>query len=391
MKSGALSDRLRHSGVAQPGRSTLETWFSGVVSVAWPAGVHGRSHAGGIAAALLLLLLLVPLSGVAEENAFKQFWSDMKANFDALGEVVSDADSSDQDSGGTVAEAPAEPEEVAPASAVDVRFSQDILNRLGYRAGTVDGVEGPRTARAITAYGRDRDLQLAGKVDAELLAVLRQEHPPRRPKSARHEPKAASAVVPRKPDTAAAAVVVERENIQPEPVVLDVRSFEFRGIRLGDTMDRVNSVFTSARIEPETQSRGDQRLVKSYYGFDDKAGVFFRFDRERRLYRFSSGQVIQGAVSIARVRERLIAKYGAPNGGERIVAQSKTGRMRWITGRGANQAGLEVTVQLLPMENITRVNTRLWDDRAASRNEAQWVHEFKSMARVRDAVSEVEL
>lgn len=44
------------------------------------------------------------------------------------------------------------PDPIIPAKAVDVRFAQQALSRLGYRIGAVDGLWGPRSATAIRAF-----------------------------------------------------------------------------------------------------------------------------------------------------------------------------------------------------------------------------------------------
>ena len=51
----------------------------------------------------------------------------------------------------------------------DVQFA---LGRVGYDAGPADGIAGPRTANAITAYQRDNGLPTDGQASAALLQHL---------------------------------------------------------------------------------------------------------------------------------------------------------------------------------------------------------------------------
>jgi len=49
---------------------------------------------------------------------------------------------------------------------------QEVLNRLGYKVGTPDGVAGPKTAEAIKTFERGTGMSETGKVNPRLLAVL---------------------------------------------------------------------------------------------------------------------------------------------------------------------------------------------------------------------------
>ncbi|MFM2043273.1 MAG: hypothetical protein RLY86_1849 [Pseudomonadota bacterium] len=57
------------------------------------------------------------------------------------------------------------------------RNIQQELNRLGYSAGTPDGLSGPSTRTAIQAYQRDTGLETDGEVSADLLRALRAARP----------------------------------------------------------------------------------------------------------------------------------------------------------------------------------------------------------------------
>jgi len=51
--------------------------------------------------------------------------------------------------------------------------AQRLLNAKGYDAGPTDGLNGPRTTRAILAYQKDHGLNRTGYVDDELIRSLR--------------------------------------------------------------------------------------------------------------------------------------------------------------------------------------------------------------------------
>ena len=59
-----------------------------------------------------------------------------------------------------------------PASSPLVEDVQSALNRAGYNPGPADGVYGPRTRTAISAYQRDNGLSVDGEPSANLLQHL---------------------------------------------------------------------------------------------------------------------------------------------------------------------------------------------------------------------------
>jgi localization factor PodJL len=94
--------------------------------------------------------------------------------------VVSEADK--QVAGWSAQEASPEDNEVpesaewadaAPGSSASlVSRAQALLNRLGYDAGTPDGLMGARTREAIKSFERKNGLEETGKVTAPLLSKL---------------------------------------------------------------------------------------------------------------------------------------------------------------------------------------------------------------------------
>ncbi|MEJ2177299.1 MAG: peptidoglycan-binding domain-containing protein [Gammaproteobacteria bacterium] len=55
-----------------------------------------------------------------------------------------------------------------------VREVQELLNRLNYDPGPIDGIQGPRTRRAIEKYQYNLDLPVTGQVSTELVTMLKQ-------------------------------------------------------------------------------------------------------------------------------------------------------------------------------------------------------------------------
>lgn len=71
--------------------------------------------------------------------------------------------------------APPEPQEVLPsatplarASQVDAKFAQQALTSLGYKLGLVDGIWGPRSAKAIRQFEEEQELTSADGLLSEL-------------------------------------------------------------------------------------------------------------------------------------------------------------------------------------------------------------------------------
>lgn len=60
----------------------------------------------------------------------------------------------------------------APAGRERVREAQRLLNRLGYNAGTVDGLMGPRTRSAVRSFQQSNDLPVTGEVSQDLISAL---------------------------------------------------------------------------------------------------------------------------------------------------------------------------------------------------------------------------
>ncbi len=65
-----------------------------------------------------------------------------------------------------------EPVKVVSAEAAEIRKVQQILNDLGYNAGPVDGIIGPKTRAGLKRFQEDREIEPSVEVNAELVALL---------------------------------------------------------------------------------------------------------------------------------------------------------------------------------------------------------------------------
>lgn len=65
--------------------------------------------------------------------------------------------------------------EVKPVDPATVRYVQAMLNRLGFDAGPVDGLDGPRTRTAVRDFRLSRNLGSGAGIDAATLGALRRE------------------------------------------------------------------------------------------------------------------------------------------------------------------------------------------------------------------------
>lgn len=75
-------------------------------------------------------------------------------------------------------DAPAADDDIAEMDRNElVRAVQEQLNRLGYSAGTPDGLYGPSTRSAIQNFQRDADLSADGEATPDLLRALRASEP----------------------------------------------------------------------------------------------------------------------------------------------------------------------------------------------------------------------
>lgn len=57
-------------------------------------------------------------------------------------------------------------------SDADVRKAQELLKQKGYYSGLVDGVNGPSTKKAVSAYQKDQGLPETGKLDEKTTGRL---------------------------------------------------------------------------------------------------------------------------------------------------------------------------------------------------------------------------
>ncbi len=63
----------------------------------------------------------------------------------------------------------------SPAVEMNVEWAQKSLAKLGFDPGTIDGVMGAKTGKAIAAYQKARGLEVDGWIGAETQTRLRME------------------------------------------------------------------------------------------------------------------------------------------------------------------------------------------------------------------------
>lgn len=68
---------------------------------------------------------------------------------------------------------PAKPAHTGPIGKAQVAEAQQLLARLGYDPGPVDGLYGKRTANAIMAFQRDKGVNADGKLTPQMLDLIR--------------------------------------------------------------------------------------------------------------------------------------------------------------------------------------------------------------------------
>lgn len=65
-----------------------------------------------------------------------------------------------------------------PPFDAEVYIAQEMLEHLGYDPGTVDGLWGKKTTRAVKAFQKERGLAVTGKLDADTLDALKHKKAP---------------------------------------------------------------------------------------------------------------------------------------------------------------------------------------------------------------------
>lgn len=339
--------------------------------------------------ALSLALWMLPQTvAVAEEKGLGKLWIDLKSAFQAATETDEPLEESaaEEAPAADAVELATTPKLPPQRPSRELASVQRSLKALGYDPGPVDGLSGPRTRSAIRAYRKDRGLGGGTGIDESLSASLRNEKASNRVAKAR--PKAASPEPSRAANQASSAPRASREQTK---LSTKARSFEFRGMRLGDSVERIRSLFPDARISSDERVYRGRSVVKSYFGVVEQQGLSMRFSRSRRLYRLNSAQLIDRSLPTAAVRAKFVEKYGEPDFEETLNEDGSAARLNWGTREGSGGAGMQVTVLLPANKDVTRINTRLWDDAAAHRNLADWSRAAKGDAKATVAAEEVNL
>ena len=333
--------------------------------------------------ALFASLLAIPVGGAcAEENGLTQFWQDLQT----LGRAISGEREAEIEP-----ELETRPEPIPlfltppdsnesarrPKPVPAVAEAQRRLKLLGYDAGPADGLSGRRTRAALTTFQRDQGLEVNGRLNTETQDALT-------------EIASNTSQGPRAGTVSTRLRTAERTG-SVRPAGPDVRSFEFRDISLGDSVDQVRAVFDGLVVRTETKSVVSAPQIESYFGVDYQAGVSFRFDRDGALYRVNSTQVLDRAVTPRMVYERFIGKYGPANSLSEFRADGQQGRFRWSTLEAIGEATLEVTVYASAADNLTRIHATLRDESAVIENRGASFRAARDNARNRPVAGDVNL
>lgn|GEM_PF-4577231 len=214
------------------------------------------------------------------------------------------------------------PKPVRPSAVV--KQAQALLSQLGYDPGPADGLYGKRTGRAISVFQKDRGVVVSGDVTEELIAQL-QEARSEKIAAAEEQPDAVAALQPK---SDAPTVVSEEdqsaladadnpeasvaETDSPIPAIAaDVRTFDFRGIRLGDSLEDVAAALPSMRIETDA---GENNVIIGYRGLwtaeNKKDVIRVTFTHDGRLYSLNNGQTLSPSLTAETLFSRIVKKYG---------------------------------------------------------------------------------
>jgi hypothetical protein len=106
------------------------------------------------------------------------------------------------------------------------------------------------------------------------------------------------------------------DDARPLPVPQDdasrVRKMEHLGLTLGQSAEAVGEAFPRVELAPVHATQA-QEVVRHYTAeivTEDELKLRLRFDREKRLYRLESVQVLRPGVSATSLRQRVESKYG---------------------------------------------------------------------------------
>ncbi len=344
--------------------------------------VASLSRVGGCVA-LLASLLAMPVGGAcAADNGLTQFWQDLQT----LGRAISGERETEIEP-----ESELQPEPIPlflnppdanksagrPKPVPAVAEAQRRLNLLGYDAGPPDGLAGPRTRAALRTFQRDQGLEANGRLNSKTRTMLTE----------------LASNTSQSPETGTLSTgrrTAERRG-RALQAGADVRSFEFRDISLGDSVDEVRAVFDGLVVRTETKSVVSAPQIESYFGVDYQAGVSFRFNRDGALYRVNSTQVLDRSVTPRMVYERFIEKYGPANGLSEFRDDGQQGRFRWSTLEPIGEATLEVTVYASAADNLTRIHATLRDESAVIENRSASFRAARDNARNRPVAGDVNL
>ncbi len=196
------------------------------------------------------------------------------------------------------------------ASPSVVSQAQTLLAELGYGAGAVDGVEGPRTAAAVSAFQTASGLEIDGRVSdalVERLAAARQARmvaqAQRQLAALGYDPGPVDGKVGTR--TRAAVTAFQRARNLPSDGEVTAGLIE-QLAAAGDTTDGVQAQ-VAALDEPSPVLGPGDRVVLSYYGAQTAAAEM-EVDPDGRLALPEIGSVQAAGLDVEALRDQVTVK-----------------------------------------------------------------------------------
>ena len=190
-----------------------------------------------------------------------------------------------------------------------IKEAQALLAELGYDPGPADGLYGKRTGKAVSNFQKDRGTRVTGDVTEGLLSELKKAQSE---KLAAAEPQSEEPSIADGGNEPPVAAVKGSETDGPIPAIAaDVRTFDFRGIRLGDSLEDVAAALPSMRIETDA---GENNVIIGYRGLwtseNKKDVIRVTFTHDGRLYSLNNGQTLSPSLTAETLFNRIAKKYG---------------------------------------------------------------------------------
>ncbi len=154
----------------------------------------------------------------------------------------------------------------------------------------------------------------------------------------------------------------------------DVRSFDFRGIKMGMALDDVQELVGGAVLTKKDTKygfvKGHELTVKEE---DDAGSINMRlaFDAEGRVYQINSTQYINERRNLRKLFDVIFAKYGvdpATEKGKIIDDKSTRENRKWVQDK-CNCAEMIIDTEVLRSQERTRITVVMIDTDIRTEND----------------------